>query len=289
MNLLSIFTPQQEFCFGKQHLSSGVVISGSQINKNEAWIEIKEVLLKHFLPDNHSKLVLIRQQLVKLKETISNLETEYENSLLARSDEAHMLDRINYIRKVNERLRSAHEEYHSYNTAFHGIINEHPLLASYSNIFVILFASLKELSKMTGEVTYSWKIYMKLLDMIIAKIIRDLTMNLKQKEEESDSEEEGEGDEVEDMHYSDRPKRKKKRSEKKKEREFTIDEEFFHSVIMPSIYSTVVAGLKQENIALFNLIFALEIALKKTTMTPEDKAFFLGNMLKLPNYKDWRS
>jgi hypothetical protein len=72
---------------------------------------------------------------------------------------------------LNERLRSAEDEYHQYNTAFHGIINEHPLLASYSNIFVILFASLKELSKLTGEVTYSWKIYMKLLDMIIAKII----------------------------------------------------------------------------------------------------------------------
>lgn len=76
-------------------------------------------------------------------------------------------------------------------------------------------------------------------------------------------------------HYSDWPRKKKKRSEKKKEREFTIDEEFFHSVIMPSIYSTIVAGIKQENISLFNLIFALEIALKKTTMSVEDKEFFL--------------
>jgi hypothetical protein len=89
-------------------------------------------------------------------------------------------------------LRSAEDEYHQYNTAFHGIINEHPLLASYSNIFVILFASLKELSKLTGEVTYSWKVYMKLLDMIIAKIIRDLTMNLKNKEEDEEDESESE-------------------------------------------------------------------------------------------------
>jgi hypothetical protein len=73
------------------------------------------------------------------------------------------------------------------------------LLASYSNIFVILFASLKEMSKLTGEVTYSWKIYVKLLDMIIAKIIRDLTMNLKKDEDEDDSEEDR------DMNYSERP------------------------------------------------------------------------------------
>jgi hypothetical protein len=57
------------------------------------------------------------------------------------------------------------------------------LLASYSNIFVILFASLKELSKFTEEITYSWKVYTKILDMIIAKIIRDLTMNFKNKED----------------------------------------------------------------------------------------------------------
>lgn len=62
------------------------------------------------------------------------------------------------------------------------MINEHPLLASYSNIFLILFLSLKELSKRTRDATYTWKIYLKMLDMIIAKIIRDLTMNMKNRD-----------------------------------------------------------------------------------------------------------
>lgn len=39
-----------------------------------------------------------------------------------------------------------------------------------------LFFALKELSRFTEEITYSWKIYTKLIDVIIAKIIRDLTM-----------------------------------------------------------------------------------------------------------------
>lgn len=46
------------------------------------------------------------------------------------------------------------------------------------------------MTKVTGEITYSWKIFMKLIDMIIAKIIRDLTMNLKNKEDSSDEDEE---------------------------------------------------------------------------------------------------
>jgi hypothetical protein len=186
-----------------------------------------------------------------------------------------LVEYLSLLRTTTERLKFLHEEYHSYNTAFHGIVNEHPLLASYSNIFVILYASLKELTKVTGEVTYSWRIFIKMIDMIIAKIIRDLTMNLKSKEESSDEEEQEGGS----------PHRDRRR---KNDREFTIDEEFFHSVIMPSIYSTILAGVRQENIGLFNLIFSLEIALKKTTVTREDIDFFLTQFFTIPGYKSWR-
>lgn len=122
--------------------------------------------------------------------------------------------------------------------------------------------------------------------MIIAKIIRDLTMNFKNKEEdESGAENEDPNGSVGGSVNVQRPKPKKK-----KDREFTIDEEFFHSVIMPSIYSTVVAGLKQEHVSLFNLLFALEIALKKATVQPEDKDFFVQQFFALEAGKgtDWR-
>jgi hypothetical protein len=39
-----------------------------------------------------------------------------------------------------------------------------------------MYTSLKELSRMTREVTYSWRLYTKAIDLIVAKIIRDLTL-----------------------------------------------------------------------------------------------------------------
>ena len=84
-------------------------------------------------------------------------------------------------------------------------------------------------------------------------------MKNKENEESDGGEEGGDHDGGDDMDGGERRK-------KKKDKEFTIDEEFFHSVIMPSIYSTIVAGIKQEHVSLFNLIFSLEIALKKTTV-----------------------
>lgn len=70
LSLVTLITSQIEFCYNSNYKSACTVVNANQLNKNEAWIEIKEVLLKHFLPDNYSKLVLIRTQLVKLKQTI---------------------------------------------------------------------------------------------------------------------------------------------------------------------------------------------------------------------------
>jgi hypothetical protein len=44
---------------------------------------------------------------------------------------------------------------------------------------------------------------------------------------------------------------------------------------MPGIYTTVVAGIRQEYVPLFNLLFSLEISLKKTTINEMEKAFFI--------------
>ena len=67
----------------------------------------------------------------------------------------------------------------------------------------------------------------------------------------------------------------------KPDKEFTIDEEFFHSVIMPGIYTTIVSGIRQEYLPLFNLIFSLEIALKKGSITEEEKGFFTSKFFKI--------
>lgn len=34
-------------------MSKATIYNATFVNKNEAWIEIKQILLKHFLPDNY--------------------------------------------------------------------------------------------------------------------------------------------------------------------------------------------------------------------------------------------
>ena len=45
---------------------------------------------------------------------------------------------IDEIRECYQDLRQYQDDHSQYSSAFHNIINEHPLLASYSNIFVIV-------------------------------------------------------------------------------------------------------------------------------------------------------
>jgi len=42
------------------------------------------------------------------------------------------------VRECYSDIKQLDEDYQQYNQAFHNLINEHPLLASYSNIFVIV-------------------------------------------------------------------------------------------------------------------------------------------------------
>ena len=103
---------------------------------------------------------------------------------------------------------------------------------------------MKQFTKVTEEVTYSWEMYLRIIDMVVAKIIRDLTVNLKKRTESSAEKPKKKMSAAQSQKHSRRGEMSMsvdshgnvKKSPKKSNKEFTIDEEFFHSVIMPSIY-----------------------------------------------------
>lgn len=116
------------------------------MNKNEGWIEIKLILLKHFLPDNYHRIHAIEMSLQEIKLKVKSYQRLFEDLYLrvkpeqiqVRGAESQSLKQLDELKWTFTELRQLDEEYNHYNTAFHSLINEHPLLASYSNIFVIV-------------------------------------------------------------------------------------------------------------------------------------------------------
>lgn len=65
--VVTLFSANQHFNLNHDYLAKATIFNATYVNKNEAWIEIKQILLKHFLPDNYQKLAMIKQQTQMLR------------------------------------------------------------------------------------------------------------------------------------------------------------------------------------------------------------------------------
>jgi len=135
---LSLFTASQSFNLSSEYQSKATIYNAAFVNRNEGWIDIKQLLLKHFLPENYQKLNLIKQQVDLLKDKLIDKQNEFEQLFLQPSPESHPLSED--LRDCFVELKQMEDDFAQYSSAFHNIINEHPLLASYSNILVIVSA-----------------------------------------------------------------------------------------------------------------------------------------------------
>lgn len=63
-----------------------------------------------------------------------------------------------------EDIRFYEEEKRILGERFQAVLSTYPLLSSYANVIFILFQSLKKLSKVTGEITYSWRTFTSIID-----------------------------------------------------------------------------------------------------------------------------
>ena len=77
-----------------------------------------------------------------------------------------------------EDIRFYEDEKKTLNDMFQQLLSAHPLLSSYSNVISILYQTLKKLSKVTGIVTYSWKTFLSMVDMIVDKTVRELMIKV---------------------------------------------------------------------------------------------------------------
>jgi hypothetical protein len=109
------------------------------LKKSEAWIELKLILLKHFLPENSQRIQVVISQ---IKTLTGKLKTLRRHLLSPGGLNLTLDSRISEAISCCEDMLMAEDDFNEYIQMFHSIY-EHPLLASYSNIFVILYLSLK--------------------------------------------------------------------------------------------------------------------------------------------------
>lgn len=125
--------------------------------------------------------------------------------------------------------------------------------------------SLKVLSKIMNEVTYSWKMFKQILQSILRQAIKGLAQEALGGKEKG-SKAKGPG----------KP-------------QVDIDLKFFQKNLIPKLHKTLVTSVRQDSSApLFNLIFAMRIALLQEKLTSKENTFFFKQLLLLKDFQDWR-
>lgn len=91
---VQIFSPRFDFALNSDYMARATMLvaidddenSGfSQIGNNTAWIDIKELMLKHFLPDECKKLQEIKEKIRKLERHKNEIYKNFESAFLVAS------------------------------------------------------------------------------------------------------------------------------------------------------------------------------------------------------------
>lgn len=115
----------------------------------------------------------------KLDGRKNEINRAFENAfLIANYDTLQNLTEYSSLKQSVEDIKFYNEEKKFLNSQFQMILADQPLLSSYANVISVMFTSLKKLSKVTGEVTYSWKTFLSIVDQILSKTLRELTARL---------------------------------------------------------------------------------------------------------------
>jgi hypothetical protein len=125
-------------------------------SKNRAVTQIKKIIMKAILPDqsNYSDL---QERLRYERSRVSTLEKAFENSFLVASEQT-LKDMTDYteLRRAVEDMIIGHEQVDLYNKKLLDLLTETVIISDASRIIYLMFMSLKIVSKVMNEVTYSW-------------------------------------------------------------------------------------------------------------------------------------
>jgi len=136
-------------------------------------------MLYYFLPEECQRLRDVKNKISKLDSRKNEINRAFENAfLIANYDTLQNLTEYSTLKQSVEDIKFYNEEKKYLNSQFQMILADQPLLSSYANVISVMFTSLKKLSKVTGEVTYSWTTFLSIVDQILSKTLRELTAKL---------------------------------------------------------------------------------------------------------------
>jgi len=208
----------------------------------------------------------VKEQIKYYAENKSQLNKAYENHfLVANHDTLQRITEYTRLKQSIEDIDSQAEERLLYKRLYDEMIQKYEILTYYSKVILNMYLSLKVLSKLVNEVTFSWRMFKRILQQVLKQIIANLAQ--------------------EAVNAS----KKKAAATGGAKPQVDVDLKFFQCQLIPRLHKTLVTSVRQDSSApLFNLIFAMRVGLLQEQVTQKEGAYFFGQLLLLKDFQAWR-
>jgi len=169
---VQVFSPSFDFQLGNLFMAKGscfvamgtndeILHNNSGVN---AWMEVKELLLKQINLAEWKQLQEIKEQMKFYSENKSALNRAYENNfLVANHDTLQRITEYTSLKQSIEDIEGQAEERLLYRRLYEELIQKYEILTFYSKVILNMYLSLKVLSKIMNEVTFSWRMFKRIL------------------------------------------------------------------------------------------------------------------------------
>jgi hypothetical protein len=144
------------------------------------------------------------------------------------------------------------------------MMQKYEIFTFYSKVLLKMYLSLKALSKIMNEVTFSWRMFKRVLGQVLKQALKNLALEAVAASKKAPARRAG------------KP-------------QVDVDLKFFQTNLIPKLHKTLVTAIRQDTSApLFNLILAMHIGLLQEQLTPQEYGFFFRQLLLLKDFQAWR-
>jgi hypothetical protein len=239
-------------------------------------------MLKHFLPEECVRLKAIRAKVASLESRKTEINKNFESAfLLANTETLKNLGEYSILKQSVEEIKLFNVDKKVLLETYQATLSEHPLLSSYANVISAMYLALKKLSQITGELTYTWDLFLSIIDEIMDKTLRELTAKLQAQAAQESNHKSSTSIIIDSQgRLAVRSTKQLGKSPSSQGGEsadyvdFTLDEEFFSTQVIPQVHSVLTSSIKVQLVHLYNLILAIKLAYKKKEISEGEIEYF---------------
>ena len=192
---------------------------------------------------------------------MTSRDQKFQNSFLIASGETlKKLVDYHQLKTSVEEIIEAKEARAKYQKKYNDMLGSVQLLSEAAKVIFNIYMSLKQVSKIMNEVTYSWNQFIKIIDLLIARLItkkkeaaagRNSQMSIKDSMASS----------VTIAHP---------------DIELEIDSRFFTDELLPLINRTMMSNVKVDSVSFYTLVLSLRLSQSYGSITLEEMNFIIG-------------